>query len=56
MSRFSRFFGGISEGFRAARYNQALNQLSDRQLADIGLSRGELPRHALELARLKPDA
>lgn len=50
MSTFSRVFGSISQGFRAARYTQALNQLSDRQLADIGLTRGEIARRAFELA------
>ena len=51
MSRLSQFFGGISENFRAARFHHALNQLSDRQLADIGLSRNDLTRRSRELAR-----
>lgn len=51
MSKLSNFFSGISEGFRAARYSQTLNQLSDRQLADIGLTRSDISRRAMDLAR-----
>lgn len=51
MSRFSDYLTGFSERFKAARYNEVLTRMSDRQLADIGLSRGEIPRHARDMAR-----
>lgn len=50
MSGFSTFFGGIADGVRAARLHRELNQLSDRRLADIGLSRQDLPRKSAEWA------
>jgi uncharacterized protein YjiS (DUF1127 family) len=51
MSRFSNYFTGVSERFKAARFNQILNQMSDRQLADMGFTRGDIPRRAREMAR-----
>jgi uncharacterized protein YjiS (DUF1127 family) len=51
MSRFSNYFSGFSERVKAARFNQVLNQLSDRQLTDMGFSRQDIPRHAREMAR-----
>jgi uncharacterized protein YjiS (DUF1127 family) len=48
MSRFSR----LAERFRVARYTEALNLMTDRQLADIGLTRGGISARAQELARL----
>ncbi|MEP0324321.1 DUF1127 domain-containing protein [Bauldia litoralis] len=50
MSRFSNYFAGFSERFKAARFNQVLNQMSDRQLADLGVTRADIPRHAREMA------
>lgn len=50
MHGFSKFFGGIALGFRAARFAQTLNGLSDRELADIGITRGEIGHRALLLA------
>ena len=51
MSRFSDFFAGVSERYKAARYNEVLTRMSDRQLDDIGLSRANIPRHARDMAR-----
>ena len=51
MSTFNRFFAGIAEGFRAARIHQALSRMSDRQLADIGVTRDGISQRAHELAR-----
>jgi uncharacterized protein YjiS (DUF1127 family) len=51
MSRFRHAAAGIAERFLTARYHQALSQLSDRQLADIGLTRATIAERALELAR-----
>ena len=51
MSMFKRVAAGFAEGFMASRYHQALNNLSDRQLADIGLTRETIVRRAYELAR-----
>ena len=50
MSRFSNYFAGFSERFKAARFNQVLSQMSDRQLADMGFRRSDIPRHAREMA------
>ncbi len=47
MTKFSRF----TERFLMARYSHALSHLSDRQLADIGLTRETIPTRARELAR-----
>jgi uncharacterized protein YjiS (DUF1127 family) len=52
MNSFKRFAARVSEGFRASRYHQAFSQMSDRQLADIGLSRETISNRARELARL----
>ncbi len=51
MNKFTSVFAGIAEGFRAARFHSALSRLSDRQLADIGLTRENISRRALELAQ-----
>ena len=51
MSRFSRLTAKFAEGFMASRYHDALNYLSDRQLAEIGLTRDSIPARARELAR-----
>lgn len=51
MSRFSKILTGVADGFKAARFRQAMSRLSDRQLADIGLSRENISRRALELAQ-----
>ncbi|MCP4385737.1 MAG: DUF1127 domain-containing protein [Hyphomicrobiales bacterium] len=51
MSRFSDFLTGVSERYKAARYNEVLTRMSDRQLVDIGLSRTDIPRHARDMAR-----
>ena len=39
MSRFRRAAAGVAERFLTARYHEALSGMSDRQLADIGLTR-----------------
>jgi uncharacterized protein YjiS (DUF1127 family) len=51
MNTFSKLFAGFSEGIRVARFHRALNQMSDRQLADIGISRDDIARRAIELAQ-----
>ena len=51
MNRFRRAAAGIAERFLTARYHQALSGMSDRQLADIGLSRDNISLRALELAQ-----
>lgn len=51
MSGFSNYFATVSERFKAARFNQVLNQMSDRQLADLGFSRATIPEHARQMAR-----
>ncbi|MCP4385736.1 MAG: DUF1127 domain-containing protein [Hyphomicrobiales bacterium] len=48
MSGLSTFFGGIADGIRAKRLHGELDRMSDRRLADIGLTRHELPRKAVE--------
>ena len=53
MSRFSKIFAGVAEGIKTARFNEAMSRMSDRQLADIGLRREDIPRRAFELARLR---
>ena len=50
MSRFSNYFSGVSERFQAARFTQVLSEMSDRQLADMGFSRADIPRHARQMA------
>jgi uncharacterized protein YjiS (DUF1127 family) len=40
--------GGIADGIRAARLHGELSRMSDRRLADIGLTRQDLPRKAVE--------
>ncbi len=49
MSRFSRATARIAKRFMTARYEEALNRLSDRQLADIGLTREGIPASVREL-------
>ena len=51
MSRFSDYLTGFSERVKAARFNQVLNQMSDRQLADLGFERANIARHARDMAR-----
>jgi uncharacterized protein YjiS (DUF1127 family) len=50
MSRMSNLLSSLSVGFKTARFNQALNRMSDRQLADIGIDRFDIPRRAREMA------
>lgn len=51
MSKFRRAAAGVAERFLTARYEQALMGLNDNQLADIGVARNDISRHARELAR-----
>jgi uncharacterized protein YjiS (DUF1127 family) len=51
MSRFARAAAGFAERLRVAGYHRALSQMSDRQLADIGLSRETISHRAHELAQ-----
>ncbi len=51
MSRFSNYFAGVTERYKVARYKQVLSAFSDRQLEDMGFARGDIPRHAREMAR-----
>ena len=53
MSTFRRVAAGVAERFLTARYHQALSGLSDRQLADIGLTREGISLRARELARAR---
>ena len=53
MNKFRNVFSGIADGIKAARFHHALNGLSDRQLADIGLTRENISRRALELAQMR---
>ena len=50
MNAFTKFFGGIADGFRAAQLHGRLDRMSDRRLEDIGLNRQDLPRKAMEWA------
>ena len=47
----ARFAAGLTDGLMAARHHHALSRMSDRQLADIGLSRENISLRALELAQ-----
>lgn len=51
MSRFSNYFSVVSDRFKTARFNQVLSQMSDRQLADIGVTREGIPQYARRMAR-----
>ena len=51
MSSFRHAFANVAERFRAARFYDALNGLSDRQLSEIGLTRAGIAQRARELAR-----
>ncbi len=51
MNRFSRVFNSLTEGFNTARLNHTFNRMSDRQLADIGLTRENASLRSLELAQ-----
>ncbi len=51
MSKFTRVAARLSEGLMVAGYHHALRQMSDRQLADIGLTRENISLRALELAQ-----
>ena len=51
MSTLSNIVAGLAEGLRMARLYQELSHMSDRQLADIGLTRDNISRRALDLAR-----
>ena len=44
-------FAVVAERFRAARFHDALNGLTDRQLSEIGLTRAGIAQRARELAR-----
>ena len=51
MNSFTRAFSSLTAGFNTARLNHTFNRMSDRQLADIGLSRENISLRALELAQ-----
>ena len=51
MSRFKRAAASLAEGFLASRYHEAMSRMSDRQLADIGVTRETISARACELAR-----
>ena len=51
MNSFSRIFEGLTAGLNTARLSHTLNRMSDRQLADIGLSRETVSQRALAMAR-----
>ncbi len=53
MNTFTRTAARFAEGVMAARHNHALRRMSDRQLADIGLTRENVSLRALELAQLR---
>ena len=38
------FFNAVDKGFRAHRAYEELNQLTDRELRDLGMSRYDIPR------------
>lgn len=51
MNRFANIFSSLTEGFNAARTQHTFNRMSDRQLADIGLTRETASLRALQLAQ-----
>lgn len=51
VSFFERIYQGFAFARRARATEAALSELSDAQLADIGLHRGEIPQVATRLAR-----
>ncbi len=51
MNRFARAFSSLTVGFNTARLNHSFNRMSDRQLADIGLTRENASLRALEVAQ-----
>ncbi len=53
MNKFTRTAARFAEGFMAARHHHTLSRMSDRQLADIGLSRDNISLRALELAQTR---
>ena len=48
---FSGDFLGLMTGFRAYRIYTLLNELSDRELKSLNLSRQDIPRAAFDLAK-----
>jgi hypothetical protein len=50
MSGFSNFLGRLSVGIKTSQFHRALSGMSDRQLADIGMTRQDIPRRAREMA------
>jgi uncharacterized protein YjiS (DUF1127 family) len=53
MNRFARAFSTLTDGLHTARLNHTFNRMSDRQLADIGLTRENASLRALELAQAR---
>lgn len=49
---FSSSFAAFSRRFKEGRFVSALSHLSDRELAQIGLKRSQIPARAAELSRL----
>ena len=49
---FSSTLAAVSQRFKEARFASALSHLSDRELAQIGLKRSQIPARAAELSRL----
>ena len=50
MSGFSAFLGRLTVGIKTSQFQRALSSMSDRQLADIGVSRHDIPRRARQMA------
>ena len=53
MTSFTRVFTSFADGFKTARLHHTLNRMSDRQLADIGLSRENVSLRALAMAQTR---
>lgn len=50
MSGFSNFLSRVNIGIKTSQFHRALSGMTDRQLADIGVNRQDIPRRAREMA------